>query len=506
MYTSFFGLEIAKKALFAQRMAEDVVGHNIANAGTEGYSRQRAEMASLCLKNGAGFYGDYTSGQMGLGVAVQEVYRLRDEFLDGQYRNENQLLSEWQARSNTLSQVESIFNNLGDEGLSSVMDEFWSSLEDLSGNPEDPTLRSIVREDAITLCSTINTIYKKLSQVRTDANDEIGILVNQVNSIAKQIADLNTQIQKVEISGNTANDLRDKRDLLLDELSGIVDIDVSEDGNGNFTVSVGGTNLVKGMDYNQWEFDATFEPTNKISGEYAAGPSIKWAGLNRDVTAKSGELAALLDTRDETATHYMEELDRMVLGDDGTGGTNGFIAAFNNIHNGDKNSDGTTYALDSDGSPTECDWDFFAAGDISKGELINISGQIADSANNIAAALKLNAETETPGAGDSRNALALAALKQSVTIDGGSFDDFVNALVSGDLGVKSQEAQRMAENEELLVSQLGTSRKSVSGVSLDEEMTNMIKYQQAYNAAARMVTTMDEMLDVIVNQMGVVGR
>jgi len=504
MYTSFFGLEIAKKALFAQRLAQDVVGHNIANAGTEGYSRQRAEMVSLCLNNGSGFYGNYTSGQMGLGVAVQEVYRMRDEFLDGQYRNENQLLGEWEARSSTLSQIEDIFNNLGDEGLSSVMDEFWSSLEDLSENPEDPTLRSIVREDAITLCNTINTIYKKLNQVRTDANEEIGILVNQVNSIAKQIADLNAQIRKVEISGNTANDLRDKRDLLLDELSGIVDIDVSEDADGNFTVSVGGTNLVKGMDYNRWEFnEASFVPTDKSGGEFVAGPSITWAGLNRDVTIKSGELKGLLDTRDETATHYMEELERMVLGD---GTTDGFITAFNNIHNSAKNSDGTTYALDDDGNIVEADWDFFVAGDISDGELINISDDISDSANNIAAALKLDSETETPGAGDNRNALALAALKQSVTIDGGGFDDFVNAMVSGDLGVKSQEAQRMVENEELLVSQLDTNRKSVSGVSLDEEMTNMIKYQQAYNAAARMVTTMDEMLDVIISQMGVVGR
>jgi flagellar hook-associated protein 1 FlgK len=471
MYSSFFGIEIAKKALFAQQRAQENVAHNIANANTPGYSRQRAIMESTYVKPYGGTNLAGTGAyQLGSGVKVEDIARVRDAFKDMQFREENSGLGFWQFQADSLKQIEAVFNEPSDIGVSSVLTEFWKSLEELSKNPEAVEIRETVKERAVTLTNTINHTANQLQQIINDVNFRLSIKVDEVNNLAKQISELNAQIQQTEIVGVTASDLRDKRDLLLDDLSKLVNIDTYEDQNGIFTVTVGGAIMIKGSDYETMKFDID----NPSDG-------VRWSGYNTDVNLSKGELKGLLELRDNKIKVYQDKLNSF---------TTAFVSNFNSIH---KNG------YDLDGNPGV---DFFRQPP-NAGEIISVSSDILNDIRKIAAA---GSSTGVPG--DNENALALANLKyDKVLIDGQNItlDDYYGALISK-LGVDSQEAQRMAASQEVMVSQLDEQRKEISSVSLDEEMAKMVMYQHAYNAAARMVTTLDEMIDTIVNRMGITGR
>ncbi|MFY9217125.1 MAG: flagellar hook-associated protein FlgK, partial [Tepidanaerobacteraceae bacterium] len=239
--SSFFGIEIAKKALFANQRAQQTVSHNISNANTPGYSRQRVMLESTYTS-----YGFGAAYQLGTGVKLSDISRIRDDFTDRQYRNENSSLGQWDIQSDILKQVEAVFNEPSDIGISSVLNEFWKSLETLSKDPSSQEARETVKERGITLTNTINHAFIQLNDIINDINYRISVKVNEINSIANQIAQLNLQIQQTQIGGASAADLMDKRDLLLDELSNLVQFESYEDENGQFTINVGGALLVKG--------------------------------------------------------------------------------------------------------------------------------------------------------------------------------------------------------------------------------------------------------------------
>lgn len=475
MYSSFFGIEIAKKALFTQQAALNNVAHNVANANTEGYSRQRAVMEATYMTpyGGAGFTG-LGLKQLGTGVEVQDIARLRDAFKDMQYRQENSDLGFWEFQADSLQQIESVFNEPSDDGISSVLSEFWDSLEELSKNPEASEVRETVKEQAVNLADLINSTVNQLKEIYDDVNYRISVKVDEINTIAKQISELNAQIQRTEITGITANDLRDKRDLLLDDLSKLVGINTYEDQNGNFTVTVGGAIMVKGSSYETMTFDAQ----NPSDG-------VRWQNYGTKVNMSSGELKGLEDLRDNKIQVYIDKLINFATT---------FATEFNNIH---------TAGYDLDGNPGVEFFKISTDGD----EIISVNEEIVNDTDKIAAS-----GTSDGVPGDNQNALALANLrysKVSITENGSTItctlDDYYGTLISK-LGVDSQEAQRMVDSQEVLVSQLDEQRQAVSSVSIDEEMSKMVMYQHAYNAAARMVTAMDEMLDKIINSMGVVGR
>ncbi|MGB3978736.1 MAG: flagellar hook-associated protein FlgK, partial [Tepidanaerobacteraceae bacterium] len=233
--SSFFGIEIAKKALFANQRAQQTVSHNISNANTPGYSRQRVMLESTYTS-----YGFGAAYQLGTGVKLSDISRIRDDFTDRQYRNENSSLGQWDIQSDILKQVEAVFNEPSDIGISSVLNEFWKSLETLSKDPSSQEARETVKERGITLTNTINHAFIQLNDIINDINYRISVKVNEINSIANQIAQLNLQIQQTQIGGASAADLMDKRDLLLDELSNLVQFESYEDENGQFTINVGG--------------------------------------------------------------------------------------------------------------------------------------------------------------------------------------------------------------------------------------------------------------------------
>lgn len=471
---TFFGLQLGRQALQAQQQALEVTGHNIANANTEGYSRQQAIFTTPSPYAMPSYNKPLIAGQMGTGVYIQEIKRVRDDFIDAQVRQENTTTSEWNARQDTIGKLEVILNEPSDSGLRSVMDQFWQSLEDLSKNPEDGSTRAVVLQSAITLTDTFNHLNKQMVDLTSDINTSIKTKVDEINNIASQIGSLNDQIVKVEVSGDNANDLRDKRDLLIDKLSNLVDVSVTEpaDQHGAVTITVGGRALVLDTTVNSMVANAD------ASGNYY----LKWSDNMTNVNLSSGEIKGLIDARDISINGpngYKSKLDTLA---------NQFITTFNAQHK-------AGFGL---GGAADTGYNFFTGTDAAS---IAVDPAILSAGpppgyNHIAAASAANAP------GDGSNAIALADIKNlNIAALSGTVDDFFRGL-TGQLGVESQAAQRMVANQELLLSELNNKKQSVSGVSLDEEMTNMIKFQQSYSAAARLVSTMNDMIDTLINKMG----
>ncbi|QSQ10412.1 Flagellar hook-associated protein 1 [Koleobacter methoxysyntrophicus] len=472
MRSAFFGLEIAKRALFTHQHSLYVTGHNIANANTEGYSRQRGIHAATYPQFSYSLNRPTFAGITGTGVEMQEIRRMRDQFIDRDFRNENQIFGEWETKRDILQKIEYIFNEPSDSGIRSVLDEFWNSFQELSKNPENPTVRAVVHQRGIALAETINHTYTQFKELQMQVNEAIDVKVKEINSLSLQIADLNDQILKTEATGDNANDLRDRRDFLVDQLSKIVKLYVDEDNNGMYTISVTGAALVTGKYYNPIEFDVT-DITSVIT----------FTDLGYNLVTDGGELKGLLEMRDNALPYYMKGLEDIAQA---------LMDEINPIHS-------TGFGLgDASVDPTLTGNDFFISG--SGNNLIELNPAL-----NVLERIAAASSNNTPG--DGSNALLIAQLKQKkiATLANGTFDDYTKSLISA-LGVDTQEAIRMTDNQQLLLTQIENRRESVSGVSLDEEMSNMIKFQHGYNSAARMVTAIDEMLEVVVNKMGIVGR
>ena len=296
--------------------------------------------------------------------------------------------------------------------------------------------------------------------------------IEDVNTRADEIASLNAQISRTESGGENANDLRDKRDLLIDELSQYVDVNTIEMENGQATVFIGSLAIVDGTSSYRLG-------THKAGAGATAVNEIVWEGTKRSIKVLNGQLKGAVDLRDSVIPEYLQALDDMA---------EALVTNVNALHQTGYNLDGTTTGID-----------FFNPTHISAAN-ISLSGDIANDVNNIA--VSLSGEV-----GDNRNALAISDLRNSLLMSRGTMtiSGFYQSLV-GKIGMDTGKSQNLKEDYELLVTQTENSRQSVQGVSLDEEMAQMIKYQHAFDAAARVITTMDEALDVVINGMGLVGR
>lgn len=477
--STFQGFEIVKTGLYASQQALDLTGHNIANANTPGYTRQVIDLSSIAPPTTFGMY-DKWGKAIGEGVNVDGYRQIRNQFLDMQYRRENKSLGEWETKSETLSAVEAIFNEPSDSGIVTAIDDFFNSLQELSKNPESLTVRSEVRERGIALADTMNTVYQHLDDKEKELDSTIESRVSEINSYSDRISKLNNEIYRFELSGQPANDLRDQRNLLVDQLSKLVNITTYEDTNKNFRIDIGGQALVDGQNAFTMSVDNT--------------GTVKWDLAGTPVNPSSGTLKGLLDMRNGDGTngikgipYYKEQWNKLAYN---------IATQFNTQHKagyGLDNSTGINFFTD------------FTAYDstVQYAQQIKVSDDILadDGLQRIAAA----GVSALPG--DNTNALNLIALRDhgNTGLDGATFDDFTRSLISN-LGVDAQQANMMQRNQDTMVKQVDLNRQSVSGVSLDEEMTNMVKYQKSYAASARMITAMDELLDTLINRMGVVGR
>ncbi|MDQ0872151.1 flagellar hook-associated protein 1 FlgK [Paenibacillus sp. V4I3] len=521
MRSTFHLLETAKRSLFTQQAALSTTGHNIANANTPGFSRQVTNMTESIPIEAFGINRSNAPGQLGTGVEVTSITRIREKFLDDQYRNENKAAGSWNIQSDTLEKLEKIMNEPTDSGLRTVLDNFWKAWSDLSKDPESVSGRKVVKETAVALADTFNFTSSKLKDLQGDLTNNINLKSNEINSLSSSIANLNLEIKKIESLGDDANDLRDQRDLITDNLSKIVNVQVVETPDG-YTVNMGSTNLVTG--------DVTVPTTSaSLMSAYSSGD------LN------SGEVHGMIVSRDKFVTDYQNQLDTLAdtiaNGDITVTIPKGTVLPDNTIFNGITYT-GASRTLASDitvtikglnglhhlgytlENPAKTGLDFFTAKAGSTqitADSIQFNPIIDGDTSKIASSMRTSGAgaTEAVVKGNNTMALLMGQLKDTnfdfnsanagAILGSGTLDDFFRSIVS-QLGVQAQEASRQQSNQKTLVDQVESRRQSVSGVSLDEEMSDMIKFQHAYSAAARVMTTFDEMLDKVINGMGVVGR
>jgi flagellar hook-associated protein 1 FlgK len=479
---SFRGLSIGISAIFANQRALDVTGHNISNVNTAGYTRQ-------IISNSSSFYqklGQSGNGkvmQVGYGVDVQEIRQYRDEFLDNKYKKEKTELGYWEARYASVRELETIFNDNTEDGLQEVMNNFWNSWEQLSKPTGGLTVRSMVKENAIAFVETVRNMDNLLVNFRKSKDKEIIENVDKINSMAKEFASLNLEIRKIEASGVTANDLRDRRNYLIDELAGLAKIQVVIGDSVN--ISLEGRMLVEGSKYEQ--IKTVPDTTNN------GFVRLVWESDNGSLGISGGRINSMFESRDVLVKGFWDKLNQFVIG---------VVEEVNAIHRTGFGLDGTTNR------------NFFVNAKDLSGDNIDLStiafNPELNNYDNIAAG------EEPYNYEDNRIALKIAALRLNDYFTEDSYttiaedrkynyDEFYRNIIS-DLGNIGQEAAVAADAQKLLVDQIDYRRQALSAVSLDEEMTNLIKYEHSYNAAARIVNVMDEMIEMIVNRTGLVGR
>lgn len=452
------GLEVARKALSSYQLALTVYGNNIANVDTPGYSRR-----TLLLSEGEGH--KIRAGRIGLGVDAVTIRRMRDHFLDDAYRRQSTSLGMYESLEQSLAEVEMVFGEPGDSGLSTVLNEFWDSWQELANQPESPTVRTLVKDKAQSLARVLHQMDRSLvSQVQALDSEDEGH-VNHVNGIASAIADYNAKIVASESSGHEATDLRDQRDLLVDQLSEIVDVSVFQRDDGSISVMMGSEALVERADFVQLSVAS-------VSRDGMAVKEVRLGEIRRAITPTGGKLGGVLRSRDEIVPKYRDDLNEIARS---------LVESVNTSHRAGYAMDGTSGR------------DFFDPAGVTA-ETIDVSAIILGDVNLIAA-------SSDGSVGNGDGALAIAGLRHAaITADGSTLDDYYASVV-GTLGIESETAAINREREELLVLEIENRRESVKGVSIDEEMTNMIAAQHAYEAAAKVISIVDEMMDTVLSML-----
>ena len=591
--SGLFGtFNIAKRGINVSQATIDVTSHNMANANTEGYSRQRAEIVTS-RPSSPGMY----KGQVGTGAQIEAINRIRDTFLDYQVRGESSALGKAEVRNEVLYQIEGIFNEPSDTGISTLLGKFFDGFQELSKQPNSSNARTVAIQQAVSLTSSLNHVAIKLEELQANAQSLLKNNCTDINSALDQINKLNKEIKMVTASGENPNDLMDKRDLLLDQLSKKFNLTVDEksfNGIDVKTVDSCGmknptlvsaapndqqtrfsyiTSIEKDPNYPNIHVityaklgdtsksenfqtirvadltDSQIEDLSKSRLIWAdeEGNAVKGDGYkikNNGVingaelmvfTPSSGEVAGNITVQDDIS-NYIDQLNKLAKA---------IAFSVNAIHSG------LTNPLQTGGDPEKDFMPFFVNQDVAyygSDRLLSnldetLSAESEITAKNISINIELiddvmklktrthdnnfsyANENNVDGEGDGARALAIAKLRDSLiriqdfgtvinsrddlvttnfgmTIEddtsGTSMDSFFKDIIDK-LGVQAQEANRQEINQNVMLNELENSRQSVAGVSLDEELANLIQFQHAYSANAKIISTIDELLDEVVN-------
>src|SRR5690554_3069018 len=310
------GIEVARRALQAQQRSLEVAGHNIANANTPGYSRQRAILEPTRPLGGMGWGVDAGAGQLGTGVRVAEISRQRDAFIDAQLRNALQSQGDWELRHDVLSRLELVILEPTNVGLRNELDRFWQALQNLHLHPDNEAERAVVRERAVALTETFHHLYRSLSELRLELDRDVVLGVQEINSLIDELGELNRLIRHVTNVGMNPNDLMDRRDLVLRQLSQLTQVAVFEEPSGVVRVSISGYTVV-----DEWGAIRKLETEgNPLKGEWTR---VKLEGSDHYIEFRSGRLAGLMAMRDGKVPELQDNLDAMAAA---------LIERFNAIH------------------------------------------------------------------------------------------------------------------------------------------------------------------------------
>lgn len=564
----FSTFNVAKRGMQAQQTALHVISHNVANANTEGYSAQRVNLKTTDPFGMPSLTTSAEPGQLGTGVKVDSITRARDEFIDYYIRREKSTLEDYKVREQFLSTIETIFAEPSDTGIATLMSRYWDAWSGLSVNPESQAQRELVRSTSEALCNGLKHNYTQLENLEANISDYLNNKIFETSSILRQLADLNKQIKVVTIDGKNPNDLLDRRDLLLDQLSEMFGIEIerkdynvvnvyikTKENNVPGELIINGANIEKklyyvdnssltidGVNITKADFPISFDASklpNKISMTLYENGDIN---KKEDVEINIGSLddfkkyfnvqedgskitvlnimPHILTGKDENnieplnlttgSMHGLEKLSFEI---------NDYKNQLNNLARGIAIAVNTIHSGSNDGSTGKNFFDISVETHDKPAKYIKLDKDILANIDNI------RAGKEGTFIGNGERALMISQLRNtrmellnikdrddfinSVKADlnnlqmtsnngGTTLDNYFKATIS-QLGGSNQEARRMANNQQNLVDQLILRRESVSGVSLDEEMANMLQFQRAYEANAKMIQVIDQLLDVVVN-------
>jgi flagellar hook-associated protein 1 FlgK len=523
----------------------DLSSQNISNADVDGYSRKRMNLEPDYRMDGS-------LGQMGFGVKVINIERMRDTFIDQQIRRQNQEVGYYEEQDQTLQRIENILSEPSETGIQKFVDQFFDSWQNLANNPADLSARTMVKTSGEILTDVFHNLSGELRDLRQTRNDEIKDRVEQVNKISRQIFNLNTEIASVEIGKQNANDSRDKRDKLIKDLAKLIDIDTQENDLGQITVTTAGSILVSPAF--QQNIEITSATRDLPDGSQVTDVALRFADSKRAYNPQNGQIKGLFDTRDIVIPDFENKLNTLA---------NALVTKVNEAHKAGFSLKGYSGV------------DFFDPTSTGASN-INVSASILSDVQNIAAATggQIRTFTEPPplaltfgnapttltkgsilhnsatvtagvtvlventdylidyrlgaiqmlhngydgtpltiqysysdgsfkGPGDNANAIAVAQLRKTMTMNNdvlgnptATFGDYYGALI-GRLGLNRNEASSNLESRSYLIKQLETQQDSISGVSLDDEMSNIIKFQHMFAASARLISITSEMLDVL---------
>jgi len=619
MTSTFMGIEIGKRGVQAHQQALYVTGHNLDNAGNDGYSRQRVEMSAFEPIYLPGLNRAETPGQIGQGVIIERIERMRDQLLDKRIILQSSNEGYWAARDPYIRMMENVYLEPGQNSVRSKMDAFWDSWQELSMFPADSAPRTAVIERGKTLIDGIHNRYQSLKGLQDQANEDIELTVRRVNELSRQIAAVNGDIQRIKAQGDMPNDLMDRRDMLVDKLASIIDISISNQDPDEFMVHTSGFVLIQG------QIGRQFDLRKGIDTEGYA--HIYWQDTAQEIRFQRGSLGALLELRDETIAQEIQTLDNMTMN---------FVDLVNEIHRGayglngvtglnffseypfvtnvngnyDRSGDGVLdssyiyrmngqnvlepqaqpglqgmitlsgpngnvqvpyYATDTvsdiiarinhsgaevvarlnrdgrlslKGTPAEAvdgvhenpdfvirhvednghfltgyagllgqdgvyDWGTadavaalrdgaaYAVAPIAHPSgWVEVNPAVIRDPLSVASGFGENGRAANPGNGDAAH--AIASIRNSTVMVGSlsTFDDYFADSV-GRIGLLGEQSNRALESANISMKQLTDMRRSISGVSIDEELANMLRYQHGYNAAARFISTVNSMLDTL---------
>jgi flagellar hook-associated protein 1 FlgK len=441
--------DISSRSLAVYRRALEVTSHNIVNSANPNYSRQRIMLETETSNLTAGIV-------WGNGVKIDSVQRMRDKLVDAHILNTNQKFYDSNRQSELVSQIEDVFSEPSDLGVSNLMTTYFNSFNELAVTPNSLPLRTNVLNAANNLSAKVTSINQSLSSLKGDIKQEFHQKVNEVNSLLKQIHQINYEQFSNAYNGVPVNDLLDQRDGLVDQLSQLVNINVVYDNTNSAVISIGGALAVDRM------HSADF-----VAEEVNGKLNLKVKDGSYPIVLTGGELSALSNVYSKKIPAYQEKLDTVI---------NKLVESVNAVHvNGFTISD-----------PQETGLNFFEG--YVNGELI-INQEILDDPNKIAIS-----SDGTEGNGDT--ALTIAQLTDAKLLNGNTLQEGYSSLIN-DIGNDGMLQNNYTDANQIVLDELGQLKASQSGVSVDEEMTNVLKFQRTYEASAKLIAIADDMLRTI---------
>lgn len=623
MANSFAGIEIGKRSLMAHSTQVQTAGHNISNADTEGYSRQRVIVKSFEPIYRPDLERAMVPGQIGQGCDVESINRIKDELLESRIVEQKNVESYWETRDKYYSMIESVYNEPNDVSVRTNMDKFWQGWQELSTYPESDAARLAVVVRGQTLTNSIQQQYKSLRGIGDQINGDIEAVVKQVNDLSRQIASVNGEIVRSKGLGDNPNDLMDRRDLLVEKLSSLINVTVTQKDPDEFMVHTDGQIIVQGSLARQIETVGQLD--NNGYGK------LMWSDTKLDAEFHGGTLGALVELRDKDIRTEIQSLNTMALnfadlvndvhrnaiGKNNTTGLDFFVQHdfVENVNgNYDRNGDGvedTSYifrmtgtnalkmqeqiglsgTITINGASGNIDVAYFSTDTVedvinrindSNGEVkayldrnsclvlkatsskgmenpdfvirhvedsgmfltgysgilqgsgadnaydfnranavdvlagaqfavspvlnpsayIEVNGLIQNDVSSVAAAFKNSQGFAEPS--DGRAAVEMAAIRNTKIMIGSqrTFDDYFADTITN-VGLKGEQAQNQLATQNKIMGDLRDLRDSISGVNIDEELADIIKFQHGYNVAAKFISVQDELLDTLINRLGV---